>query len=308
MQLDDLFHNAQSRLTTVRDWLRFGVSLFNQHKLYYGHGTTNAHDEAAYLILHSLHLPLDVLEPYLDAALLENEIHLIAERFKTRVKQQIPAPYITNEAMLQGYSFYVDARAIIPRSFIPELILDDKLLPWLEQIDTVNNVLDLCTGNGSIAIIAADYFYHSAVIAADIDPCALEVAKINLEKYQLEDRVHLVQSDLWNNIPPQIKFDVILTNPPYVDRIRMDSLTQEYLHEPQHALFGGDNGLSFIQRILNNATSHLNKNGILIVEMGDNRDELEEMYPELAFTWIESKSGDGFVFVLTAEQLYSQSK
>ena len=302
MQEDNLFIEAHSKLKTVRDFLRFGISLFNEHNLFYGHGTTNVYDEVVYLILATLNLPLDILEPYLDAVILESEAILILDRFKKRAIDAIPAPYLTNEAIIQGYSFYVDERVIIPRSFIPEILLNDGLTPFIEHVELVHDVLDLCTGNGSIAVIAADYFYDSEVIAVDIDNDALDVAAINIERYDMADRVTLLQSDLWNNLENK-KFDLILTNPPYVDKLRMDTLSPEYLHEPEHALFGGDGGLDLVIKILQNACQYLNPNGVLVVEMGDNKEELEYIYPNLPFTWLTTASGDGFVFAITYEDL-----
>lgn len=302
LDVDSLLKEAGNKLKTVRDVLRFGISLFNQHDLYYGHGTTNVYDEVVYLILQSLNLPLDVLEPYLDAVLLESEIELILGRFKKRAVDGVPSAYITKEAILQGYSFYVDERVIIPRSFIPEIILNDGLKPWIEHEELVHSVLDLCTGNGSIAIIAADYFYDSEVVASDIDKNALAVAEINVNRHGLKDRVSLIESDLFVNLGSE-KFDLILTNPPYVDKERMDSLTKEYLFEPRHALAGGDSGLELVNKILNEAKQYLTQCGILVVEMGDNCIELEELYPGLDFTWLSTESGDGFVFVLTYSQL-----
>lgn len=301
-EINDLINQAQSKLKTVRDFVRFGVSFFNQHSLFYGHGTTNVYDEVVYLILHSLNLPLDVLEPFMDATILDSEAALILDRFQKRAIHHIPAAYLTNEAIIQGYSFYVDERVIIPRSFIPEIMVNNQLSQWIEHEELIHDVLDLCTGNGSIAIIAADYFPDSHIIAADIDPKALEVAAINVERYNLDAQIELIQTDLWTNIPQQ-KFDLILSNPPYVDEARMDSLNKEYLHEPQHALAGGDSGLELVINILNKAHQYLNDDGILVVEMGDNREELESLFPELPFHWINTESGDGFVFVLTYQQL-----
>ncbi len=302
ISLDKLIEQAQNKLTTIRDCVRFGVSLFNQHQLFYGHGTTNSYDEAIYLVLNSLHLPLDELDPYLEARVLESELKQILQRFKERVVTRIPAPYITNEALLQGYSFYVDKRVIIPRSFIPEIILNDGLAPWIEHPKLVHNVLDLCTGNGSIAIIAADYFPNSHVIASDIDEDALSVAKINIERHRMKDRVSVLKSNLFSSLG-SYRFDLILTNPPYVDKARMDQLTPEYLFEPKHALFGGENGLETVQQIIELAPLFLNEHGVLVVEIGDNREELEEMYPRLPFVWLETISGDGFVFVITRSDL-----
>ena len=306
MQEDSLFLEAHSKLKTLRDFLRFGISLFNKHNLFYGHGTTNVHDEVVYLLLATLNLPLDVLEPYLDAKVLDSEATLILERFKKRAIDLIPAPYLTNEAIIQGYSFYVDERVIIPRSFIPEILLNDGLAPFVEHVELVHNVLDLCTGNGSIAIIAADYFYDSEVTAVDIDNDALDVAKINIERYDMEDQVMLLQSDLWNGLDNK-KFDLILTNPPYVDKLRMDTLSPEYSYEPEHALFGGDSGLDLVIKIIDNAHKYLTPHGVLVVEMGDNKEELEDIYPNLPFTWLTTISGDGFVFALTYKDLIANS-
>ena len=300
--IDDLFNEAKAKLTTVRDYLRFGISVFNRHELFYGHGTTNVYDEVVYLILHSLSLPLDVLEPYLDAVILNSEAAVILERFKQRAVERIPAAYITKEAILQGYPFYVDERVIIPRSFIPEIILNNGLTPWIEHEELVHSVLDLCTGNGSIAVIAADYFYDSEVIASDIDADALAVAEINVKRHGLEERVSLIQSDLWLNLGAE-KFDLILSNPPYVDQDRMNILSREYLYEPQHALSGGEGGLDLVVRILTEAKQYLTQCGVLVVEMGDNRDEIEALFPDLDFAWLETESGDGFVFVVTYAQL-----
>ena len=298
---------AQNKLKTIRDFVRFGLSLFNQHNIFCGHGTTNTYDEVVYLVLHSLNLPPDILEPYLDATVLESEAKLILEYFDKRISLRIPSPYITKQAILYDYSFYIDERAIIPRSFIPEVILDDKLLPWLHQEDSINEyrpinkILDLCTGNGSIAIIAADYF-GSHVVATDIDNNALDVAKINVANYHLESQITLIKSNLWDSIPKE-KFDLILTNPPYVDQKRMDQLTKEYTHEPRHALYGGIDGLNFIKSILNVANNYLTDTGILVAEIGDNRQELENIYPNLPFTWLETRDNNGFVFIVTCKQL-----
>ncbi len=295
---------AHASLFTVRDYIRYAVTQFRQNQLFFGHGTSNAFDEAVALVLQSLDLPPDQLEPYLDARLLEDEKDLIEERIRERTVKRIPLPYITNEAYLQGYSFYVDKRVIIPRSFIAEIILSDQLSPWIEHIELVNYGLDLCTGNGSLATIMADYFYSADIVASDISSDALAVATINLERHQVNKRVTLVESDLFNNLEEYLsKFDLIVSNPPYVDTARMISLAQEYEYEPELALAGGSNGLELVDRILRQAKYYLNEGGILVVEMGDNREELEDMYPDLPFTWLETQSGDGFVFVLSLADL-----
>ncbi|RTL01118.1 MAG: 50S ribosomal protein L3 N(5)-glutamine methyltransferase [Proteobacteria bacterium] len=289
---------------TVRDFIRYAVSEFRKHKLFFGHGTTNAYDEAASLVLQTLNLPIDQLEPYLDAKLLAEEKTQILENLKLRVEKKLPLAYITNTAYLQGYEFFVDERVIIPRSFIAEIILNGQLDPWIEHPELVHRALDLCTGNGSLATIMADHFYDAEVVAADISADALDVAAINLEKNQLTEHVTLIKSDLFRNLEEYLEaFDLIVTNPPYVDKRRMDSLSDEYRHEPALALFGGDDGLELVDRILRQAKHYLTRFGVLVVEMGDNRFELEEMYPDLNLQWLETQSGDGFVFAVTREEL-----
>lgn len=296
------FNLAQEQLSTIRDLLRFAVSMFQKHHLFFGHGTDNAYDEAVYLILHTLHLPLEQLEPYLDAKLLDDEKNAVLKALHVRVTKRIPAPYITHEAHFLGYSFYVDERVIIPRSYLGELLLNGSLDPWIEHAELVHNVLDLCTGNGSLAIIAADYFTDAKIVASDLSKDALEVATKNIEKYALEDKITLIQSDLFTKLK-KTKFDLILTNPPYVDKNRMDILPEEYLYEPRMALSGGDDGLILVDNILKNAANHLTEFGVLLLEMGDNQLELEERYPGLHFSWLDTENKEGFIFVLTANQL-----
>lgn len=291
-------------LVTLRDYIRYAVSEFRKNNLFFGHGTTNAYDEAVFLVLQSLSLPLEQLEPFFDAKLLPEEKAIILERIKRRVDERIPLSYITNEAYLQGYSFYVDKRVIIPRSFIAEHIVNNQLDEWIEHPELVNNVLDLCTGNGSLATIAAHHYYDAEVVASDISEDALDVASINIERNQVTDRVTLIKSDLFNELGDYFEtFDLILTNPPYVDTRRMESLPKEYLYEPNLALFGGADGLEFVDKILKQSKYYLSDFGVLVVEMGDNRFELEQMYPDLPFKWLESVSGDGVVFVLTKADL-----
>jgi ribosomal protein L3 glutamine methyltransferase len=243
------------------------------------------------------------LAPYLNATLLDEEIDKVLATLDLRISERLPAAYITNEAHFLGYTFYIDKRTIIPRSFIAEIILNNGLNSWIEHPELVNNILDLCTGNGSLAVIAAEHFYASQVTAIDIDDSALEVAKINVERHNLTDRVQLVKSDLFTQIEAQEQFDLIITNPPYVDQRRMDELPAEYLHEPQLALAGGTDGLVLVKAILLNAANYLSEYGILVLEMGDNQEELEELFPGLPFTWSTTETGEGFVFVLTKADL-----
>ncbi len=288
-------------LITVRDWLRFGISRMNQANLHFGHGTTNALDEAAYLILHTLHLPIDQLEPFLDACLTEVEREDILNVFDQRVNKRIPAAYITHEAWLSDYSFYVDERVIIPRSFIAKL-LQERLSPWVADAECVTSALDLCTGSGCLAILMAEAFPNADIAAVDISSDALEVAQRNIDDYDLADQIRLVQSDLYSALGGQ-QYDVIITNPPYVDAPSMAALPAEYQAEPELALASGEDGLDHIRTILQHAATHLYPKGLLIAEIGHNRDVLEAEFPNVPFTWLETEGSDEFVFIVSKEQL-----
>ena len=288
-------------LITVRDWLRFGISRMNQAGLHFGHGTTNALDEAAYLILHTLHLPIDQLEPFLDACLTEVEREDVRNVFDQRVNQRIPAAYLTHEAWLGDYSFYVDNRVIIPRSFIAKL-LQEHLSPWVADASCVISALDLCTGSGCLAILMAAAFPNADIDAVDISPDALAVAQRNVSDYDLEDQIRLVLSDIYTELGDQ-QYDIIITNPPYVDAPSMAELPAEYQTEPKLALASGEDGLEHIRTILQHAASHLYPKGLLIAEIGHNRDLLEAEFPNLPFTWLETEGSDEFVFIVSKEQL-----
>jgi len=296
-----MFTQAKTQLSTVRDLLRFAVSRFNEANLFFGHGTQNAYDEAAYLILHSLHLPLDTLEPFLDARLTSSELESLLHILERRVTERIPAAYLTHEAWLGDFRFYVDERVIVPRSFIAEL-LREQLSPWVEDPETVTSALDMCTGSGCLAILMAHAFPNAEIDAADLSPDALEVARRNVADYALEEQIRLVQSDLFAALEGQ-SYDVIVSNPPYVNAPSVQALPQEYLHEPELALGSGEDGLDATRVILRDAPKHLNPGGILVVEIGHNRDVLEAAYPDLPFTWLETSAGDEFVFLLRREQL-----
>jgi len=288
-------------LRTIRDWLRFTVSAFNEAGLSFGHGSDNAYDEAAYLILHTLHLPLDTLEPFLDAHITERERQALLDLLRRRVEQRVPAAYLTHEAWLGPFKFYVDERVIVPRSFIAEL-LRDGLVPWVEQPENVISVLDMCTGSGCLAILAAHTFPNAEVDAVDLSEDALAVAEHNVDDYGLHDRVRLVQSDLFEALAGE-RYDIILSNPPYVDAESVDALPPEYLHEPELALGSGEDGLDATREIIARAADHLHPGGLLIVEIGHNREALEAAYPDLPFTWLEVAAGDEFVFLLKREDL-----
>lgn len=295
------FAQATQDLHTVRDWLRFAVSRFYQAELFFGHGSSDAYDEAAYLILHTLHLPLDRLEPFLDARLTDSERAEVLDIIQRRVQERVPAAYLTHEAFLGDFSFYVDDRVIVPRSFIAEL-LRTQLSPWITEPEGIGSVLDMCTGSGCLAILAAHAFPYAQVDAVDLSLDALAVAKHNVADYDLQDRVQLIQSDLFSQLGDK-KYNLIISNPPYVDASSVATFPQEYLHEPELALGSGDDGLDATRIILQHAAAHLTENGILIVEIGHNRDKLEISYPKLPFTWLDVEAGDQFVFMLHRNDL-----
>ncbi len=295
------FSEAAQNLYTVRDFLRFAVSRFNQAKLFFGHGSSDAYDEAVYLILHTLHLPLDRLEPFLDARMTDGERTEVLDIIQQRVEKRIPAAYLTHQAFLGDFSFYVDERVIVPRSFIAELLLE-QLSPWIAEPEEINSVLDLCTGSGCLAILAAHAFPFSRIDAVDLSQAALAVAERNVADYHLQDRVGLIESDLFAKLGGK-KYDLIISNPPYVDAESVSALPQEYLHEPEMALGSGHDGLDATRIILKQAAQHLKENGVLIVEIGHNRDVLEAAYPDLPFTWLDVSAGDQFVFMLHRNDL-----
>lgn len=296
-----MFEQARQELLTLRDLLRFAVSRFNEAGLFFGHGSDNAWDEAAYLLLHTLHLPLDRLEPFLDARLTSGERESALRILERRIIERVPAAYLTNEAWLGEHRFYVDERVIVPRSFIAEL-LDEELAPWIEDPWAVGRVLDLCTGSGCLAILAAHAFPDARVDAVDISSDALAVAARNVADYGLEERLRLVNADLFAGVQGE-RYDVIVSNPPYVNAESVAALPEEYRREPEIALGSGHDGLDLTRRILAEAAGHLNPGGLLVVEIGHNRDDLEAAYPETPFTWLDTAAGDQYVFLLRREEL-----
>jgi ribosomal protein L3 glutamine methyltransferase len=296
-----MFTQAKNQLHTLRDLLRFAVSQFNKAGLFFGHGSATAFDEAVYLVLSTLHLPLDQLEPFLDAHLTPAEKTQVLHMIERRVTEKKPAAYLTNEAWLGDYRFYIDERAIVPRSFIAEL-LQTQLLPWINDPDELHSALDLCTGSGCLAILLAHAFNNVRIDAVDISTDALEVALRNVTDYSLQEKIRLVQSDLFSSLSEQ-RYDLIISNPPYVNAESMANLPKEYRHEPQIALASGDDGLDATRVILHQAANHLNEQGILIVEIGHNRKLLEQAFPRTPFTWLETSAGDEFVFLLKRSQL-----
>ena len=296
-----MFEQAQNELSTLRDLMRFSVSRFSEAGLHFGHGSDNAWDESAYLLLHTLHLPLDRLEPFMDARLTGDERAAALRIIKRRITERLPAAYLTNEAWLGEYRFYVDQRVIVPRSHIAEL-LREQLSPWIDDPWAVGRVLDLCTGSGCLAILAALAFPEACVDAVDISPDALAVARRNVDDYQLAARLRLVESNAFAGVAGE-RYDVIISNPPYVNAESMAALPEEYRREPELALASGEDGLDFVRIILKEAAAHLNPKGVLIVEIGNNQSELERAFPELPFTWLDTAAGDQFVFMLHREDL-----
>ena len=301
----DSFDLARHELVTLRDLIRFAVSVFNSEKLFFGHGSIDAFDEAAYLVLHTLKLPPDKLDPFLDARLTSVEREAVLNVIERRVKERIPAAYLTNEAWLGAHKFYVDQRVIVPRSFIAELLRED-LAPWVADPESIESALDLCTGSGCLAILAALTFPHAVVDAVDFSADALDVACRNIGDYALTDRVEPIRSDMFEALAGR-RYDLILSNPPYVTAKSMSALPQEYLREPEMALASGVDGLDHVRVILREAPNHLQDGGLLVVEVGFNREGVEAAFPNLPLTWAETSAGDGVVFLITREELLSAS-
>ncbi|SFC12605.1 50S ribosomal protein L3 N(5)-glutamine methyltransferase [Massilia yuzhufengensis] len=295
---------TNTNFSTPRDLLRYAITRFNGAKLFFGHGSAEAFDEAAYLILHTLKLPLDRLDPFLDAKLLQDEVLQVLSVIERRVSERVPAAYITRQAWLGSYHFYVDERVLVPRSFIAELI-PQFFSPWVQDADGVENVLELCTGSGCLAIMMADAFPNAVVDAVDISTDALAVAEHNIREYKLEGRVNPIASDLYTNVPFK-KYDLIVTNPPYVNSASMGKLPPEYQREPHIALAGGEDGMDLVRKIVAGAAERLTPEGILVVEIGNEAEYAEAAFGHLGLTWLTTSAGDDAVFLLTAEQLQAK--
>ena len=290
-----------NELDTLRDWLRWAVSRFGEEKLFFGHGSTDAYDEAAYLLLHALHLPLDRLEPFLDARLTQAERAQLGHLFTRRIDERVPAAYLTHEAWLGDFRFHVDERVIIPRSFIAELV-PGGLEAYVGPVDGVHTALDLCTGSGCLAILLAHAYSQADVDAVDISSEALAVAQRNVSDYGLADRINLIRSDLFENLSEK-NYDLIISNPPYVSASAMEELPDEYRHEPEIALAGGDDGLDAVRTILKEAPRFLNPQGTLVVELGHNRAAAEAAFPRLPFVWLATAGSDDCVFLVKREDI-----
>lgn len=294
-------HGPLAELVTVRDWLRYAVTRFNRSGIFCGHGVTDTFDEAAWLLLGSLALPLDRLEPFLDACIPGDERVALLDAIEQRADDRLPTAYILGEAWLGDFRFAVDPRVIVPRSFFAEL-LEDGLAPWIDDPASIGSALDMCTGSGCLAILMAHAFPNAEITGADLSEDALDVALQNVADYGLDNRIELVRTDVFSALDGR-RYDLILSNPPYVTGEDMDALPPEYLHEPRMALAAGEDGLDIVRKLIEQGAAHLNAGGILAVEVGHNRAIVEEAFPELPFNWLSTRGGDDMVFVLRREDL-----
>lgn len=291
-------------LTTIRDWIRYAVSQFEASDIFYGHGTDNSYDEAVWLIMSGLHLPTETLDNFLDASITKQERKHLAYLIDQRVTKHTPTAYLVREAWLHDFKFYVDERVIVPRSFIAELLLDGSLSPWIEFPEMIQSAADICTGSGCLGVLLAHAFPGAAVDIVDISPDAIAVSNINIANYGLKEQVTAIQSDMFTALAGKT-YDVIISNPPYVDAPSMAQLPEEYRNEPQLALGSGTAGLDHTHILLREAANYLNDEGVLIVEIGHNRDALHDAYPNVPFTWLDTSGGDQFVFIITKQDLKS---
>lgn len=295
--LDDPIHN----LKTIRDLYRWAVTEMENADLSYGHGSPDSCEDASFLICRALKLPFERFDMFLDAQLTHNELVRIVHLIDRRVHDKTPTAYLLKESWLTGHRFYIDERALIPRSYIAEL-LEDDLAPWVEDPEALESVLDLCTGSGCLAILAQGAFPNARVTGSDISHAALEVAKINRRDYGMEETLELVQGNLFENLQGR-RFDLILSNPPYVTTASMEALPGEYRHEPVLALAAGEDGMDVVEHIVREAADHLTEHGLLIVEVGDGLEAVEAKFPGLPITWLSVSGGDDQVFMATAEDL-----
>ncbi|AGF46792.1 putative adenine-specific DNA-methyltransferase [Candidatus Kinetoplastibacterium desouzaii TCC079E] len=295
-------NNNFNELRSVRDLIRYAISNFNKENLFFGHGNDNSFDEAIYLVSYAINIPSnDIIDLFMDASVTFEERNNIINLINKRIKKRIPIGYLTNEAWLQGYKFYVDERVIIPRSFISELLIKD-LNPWIKNPKSVRNILDLCTGSGCLAIMASFSFPNAKIMATDVSNEALNVAKKNIFNYALEDIITTKNSNVFEDIK-EYPYDIILCNPPYVNNKSMQSLPIEYTHEPKTALDGGIDGMDIIRKIIEKAAFYLNKEGLLILEIGNEYENFQRSFPNLKPTWLTTTNTEKSVLLLRKEDL-----
>jgi len=290
-----------NQLHTIADYCRYGATLFNQAELFYGHGSENAFNDAYILVMYALSLPNDVDDSLMTCRLIDSEKETVLTLFARRIEEQIPVAYITNVAYFAQLPFYVDERVLIPRSPLGELI-EKQFFPYISENNEPQRILDLCTGSGCIAIACASYFEGVEVDAVDLSIDALNVAQMNIENHGLSEQVIPIQSDIFSGVEGQI-YDLIVTNPPYVDQQDIDSLPQEYLHEPAMGLGSGVDGLDIVRVILAQSAKHLTDDGLLFCEVGNSEVHVKNLYSEVPFTWLNFERGGHGVFMLTKAQL-----
>ena len=293
------YQQAREQLSSIMDWIRFAASEFHRSGAYFGHGTDNAWDEAVMLVTTSLHLPFNLSSDQLAAKTIMNERAILADRIQKRVEERIPVAYLVNEAWFAGLPFYVDERVLVPRSPISELLLN-RISPWLDG-EEPERILDLCCGSGCIGIAALQQFEDAQLDLADLSEDALNVAHVNVDRFNLHDQVAVIQSDLFENLAGQ--YDLILSNPPYVDAEDIEAMPEEYQHEPALGLASGNDGLDITRRILNEAHEYLSENGVLVVEVGNSWINLEQAFPQVPFNWVSFEHGGDGVFVFTKQEL-----
>ena len=294
--------SAASSLQTVRDFVRYAIGRFGDSEIFFGHGTDNAVDEAVFMVLEGLHLPIDELEPHLERVLSPAEKERLAALIEARVATRKPACYLLNKAYIQGVPFYVDERVIVPRSFIAEILCQEDGFSGIADYDAPMRVLDLCTGSGCLGILAALLFPNASVDIADLSSDALDVARRNVGDHGLENRVHIYEGDLFAPLAGK-SYDLILTNPPYVDKQGMEDLPAEFRHEPVMALAAGDDGLDIVHKIMRHAKSHLNDGGGMMCELGRCGPDLEKAWPQTRFIWLSTENSDGEVFWIKKKNL-----
>jgi ribosomal protein L3 glutamine methyltransferase len=298
-----MINNSPDIITTlnsIRDYIRWGASRFAEHGVFLGHGTVTPLDESAAIVLHTLHLPYDLADSYLDSVLTLPERQAVLALIERRINERKPSAYLTHEALFAGLSFYVDERVLVPRSPIAELIAE-RFEPWVQE-DEVYNILDLCTGSACIAIACAYAFPEAQVDAVELSDDALEVAHINVDRHDMAENVQLYRSDLFGDLPVK-PYDIIVSNPPYVAISEWERLPAEFHAEPEMGFTGGESGLDLVIRILADAKHYLAEQGILVVEVGSSAQTLQDMFPSVPFHWLEFLHGGDGVFLLTAQQV-----